>query len=468
MSRLVVVSNRVAPAKSSKSGGAGGLAVAVKAAMQERGGVWFGWSGRVFDHEPGPPDIFDVGRVTYALVDLPQRDHDEYYNGYANSTLWPLFHYRLDLTEFSRRNLAGYQRVNHLFASKLQPLLRPDDRIWVHDYHLIPMAEQLRAIGCRQRIGFFLHIPWPALEILLALPNHRNIVRALCAYDLVGFQTNRDLRAFWEYIELEAGGDVHDDGTVEVFGRRLRAAAFPIGIDTDTVAAYAAEAETSRQNRRLAESLGSRKMVIGVDRLDYSKGLVARMEAVDHLLKAYPDLRGRVTIMQIAPPSRADVPEYVEIRHQLEKIVGHVNGTYAEYDWVPIRYLNKGFTRRTLAGFYRLSRVGLVTPLRDGMNLVAKEYVAAQKPEDPGVLILSRFAGAAEELNSALIVNPHDVEGVADAMRQALSMPEGERRERWQEMFEWLKKYDVAAWQRSFTQALETAPYTSAPNSTAA
>lgn len=462
MNRLIIVSNRVAPAKSSKSGGEGGLAVAVKAAMQEKGGVWFGWSGRIFDHAPGPPDIFDVGRVTYALVDLSQRDHDEYYNGYANSTLWPLFHYRLDLTEFTRRNLAGYQRVNHLFASKLAPLVQPDDRIWVHDYHLIPMAEQLRAIGCQQRMGFFLHIPWPALEILLALPNHRSIVRALCAYDLIGFQTNRDLRAFWEYIELEAGGDVHDDGTIGAYGRVLRAAAFPIGIDTDTVANYAADAETSRQNRRLVASLQGRKMVIGVDRLDYSKGLVARMEAVDHLFKANPDLRGRVTTLQIAPPSRADVPEYVEIRQQLETIVGHVNGAYAEFDWVPIRYLNKGFTRRTLAGFYRLSHVGLVTPLRDGMNLVAKEYVAAQKAEDPGVLILSRFAGAAEELTGALIVNPYDVESVADAMRRALTMPLEERRERWQAMFDWLQRYDVAAWQRSFTEALETVPIKSA------
>jgi len=462
LSRLIIVSNRVTPAKSSKSGGEGGLAVAVKAAMQEQGGVWFGWSGRVFDHEPGPPDIFDVGRVTYALVDLSQRDHDEYYNGYANSTLWPLFHYRLDLTEFNRRNLAGYQRVNHLFASKLAPLLLPEDRIWVHDYQLIPMAEQLRAIGCQQRMGFFLHIPWPALEILLALPNHRNIVRALCAYDLVGFQTNRDLRAFWEYIELEAGGDVHDDGTIEAYGRKLRAAAFPISIDTDTVATYATEAETSRQNRRLTESLQGRKMVIGVDRLDYSKGLVARMEAVDHLFKAHPELRGRVTTLQIAPPSRADVPEYVEIRQQLETIVGHVNGAYAEYDWMPIRYLNKGFTRRTLAGFYRLSHVGLVTPLRDGMNLVAKEYVAAQKSEDPGVLVLSRFAGAAEELSSALIVNPYDVESVADAMWQALMMPLDERRERWQVMFDWLQRYDVGAWQRTFTAALETVPIKSA------
>ena len=462
MSRLIIVSNRVAPTKGSKSGAEGGLTVAVKAAMHEHGGVWFGWSGRIFDHEPGPPDVFDVGRTTYALIDLSQRDHDEYYNGYANSTLWPLFHYRLDLTEFSRSNLAGYQRVNHLFASKLQPLLQADDRIWVHDYHLIPMAEQLRAIGCQQRLGFFLHIPWPALEILLALPNHRTIVRALCAYDLIGFQTNRDLRAFWEYIELEASGEVHMDGTIEAYGRRLRAEAFPIGIDTDVVASYATAAESSRQNRRLAESLRGRKMVIGVDRLDYSKGLVARMEAIDHLFKTNPDLRGRVTTMQIAPPSRADVPEYVDIRHQLETVVGHVNGAYAEFDWMPIRYLNKGFTRRTLAGFYRLSRVGLVTPLRDGMNLVAKEFIAAQNPDNPGVLVLSRFAGAAEELNSALIVNPYDVEGVADAIRRALIMPEEERRERWQAMFDWLRRHDIAAWQRSFTEALAAAPVKSA------
>ncbi|HEY5598969.1 MAG TPA: trehalose-6-phosphate synthase, partial [Kiloniellales bacterium] len=192
--------------------------------------------------------------------------------------------------------------------------------------------------------------------------------------------------------------------------------------------------------------------------LDYSKGLVARMEAADHLFKANPNLRGNVTILQIAPPTRAEVPEYVEIRQQLEAIVGHVNGTYAEYDWMPIRYLNKGFTRRTLAGFFRLSQVGLVTPLRDGMNLVAKEYVAAQKSEDPGVLVLSRFAGAAEELTGALIVNPYDVEGVADAMRQALIMPRAERHERWLAMFKWLQQYDVTAWQQAFTEALGSVP----------
>ncbi len=458
MSRLVVVSNRVAPVKGKRSGAEGGLAIAVMAAMRERGGIWFGWSGKIYESEPGPPDIFGLGKMTYAIVDLSQRDYDEYYNGYANRTLWPLFHYRLDLTEFSRRTLAGYRRVNSLFASKLVPLLQPDDLIWVHDYHFIPLAEELRHAGCAQRIGFFLHIPWPSLEILLALPNHRRIVRALCAYDVVGFQTDKDLRAFTDYIELEAGGDVHADGTVEAFGRRLRAGAFPISIDTDTVARYAEEAAQSAQNKRLLESLRGRELMIGVDRLDYSKGLVARMEAVDHLLRIYPANRGRVVILQMAPPSREDVPEYLEIRRQLGAVVGRVNGTYAEFDWMPIRYLNKGLRRQTLAGFYRVSRVGLVTPLRDGMNLVAKEFVAAQDRENPGVLVLSRFAGAAQELNGALIVNPYDVEGVAEAMEKALTMPLKERRERWSGMYDWLRQYDVTAWQQSFVEALSEAP----------
>ena len=454
MSRLVVVSNRVAVIKRARTGGEGGLAVAVMAAMRERGGLWFGWSGQVFDREPGPPDIFDHGPVTYALVDLMRQDYEQYYNGYANRTLWPLFHYRLDLTEFARPYFVGYQRVNALFASKLKPLLAADDVIWVHDYHLIPMAEQLRTAGCGQRMGFFLHIPWPPLDVFLALPNHREIVRELCAYDLVGFQTETDLRHFFEYIELEADGEVYSDGRVRAFDRELRAGAFPISIDTRDVAEFAEKATGAAPYARLKESLGGRDLMIGVDRLDYSKGLIQRMEAVEQLLHSYPGNRDQVITLQIAPQSRSDVPEYMDIRERLDSVVGRVNGTYAEFDWMPIRYLTKGFNRRTLAGFLRASRVGLVTPLRDGMNLVAKEYVAAQDPKDPGVLVLSRFAGAAEELTDAIIVNPHDIEGMADAMQTALHMPLKERRRRWSAMFDWLCEHDIIAWQRSFLDVL--------------
>lgn len=455
MSRLVVVSNRVAAVKQSRPGAEGGLAVAVRAALRQRGGIWFGWSGKALDSDYNQPTLTEAGKITYATVDLSQRDYDEYYVGFANSTLWPLFHYRLDLAEFHQRTWSGYQRVNALFAHRLQPLLAESDTVWIHDYHFMLLAENLRAAGCRQKIGFFLHIPWPALEVLLALPMHRQIVKALCAYDLLGFQTEDHLHCFYDYIRREAGGEVGKDGTVKAFGRSLRALAFPIGIDTEMFARMASDSEGSRQVARLQESLGGRDLMIGVDRLDYSKGLVKRVEAFEHLLTAYPDNRSKVIFLQINPPSRSDVADYVDMRREMEATSGRVNATFAEYDWVPIRYLNKSFSRRVLAGFFRVSKVGLVTPLRDGMNLVAKEFVAAQSEEDPGVLVLSRFAGAARELDGALIVNPYDVEGVAERLQEALTMPLQARQERWQSMYKAIAANDVTAWRESFLRALQ-------------
>ncbi len=454
MSRLVVVSNRVAPVRRAGSGAEGGLAVAILAALRQSGGIWFGWSGQISEHDSNAPDLFDVGKLTYATLDLSQRDYDEYYHGFANRILWPVFHYRLDLTDFSRRNMAGYLRVNALFASRLKPLLKDDDLIWVHDYHLIPMAEQLRQAGCRNRIGFFLHIPWPALEVLLALPNHTGLVRAMCEYDLIGFQTATDLRAFSEYIEQEAGGRVSSDGIVRAFGRQAKAGVFPISIDTDNIAKISEEAYNSRQTQRLIESLQGRDLIIGADRLDYSKGLLQRLESFEHLLSVYPANRGRIVFLQISPPSRSDVPEYVDIRQQTESMVGHINANYSEFDWMPVRYLNKAFNRKTLTGFFRAGRVGLVTPLRDGMNLVAKEFVAAQMPEDPGALVLSRFGGAARELRESLIVNPYDIEGVAEAIQTALAMPLDERKDRWRAMFDRLLKNDITSWRESFLREL--------------
>jgi len=455
LSRLVVVSNRVPAVKQSRPGAEGGLAVAVRAALREHGGIWFGWSGKVLDRDYGQPTVTQTGKTTYATVDLTQRDYDDYYVGFSNSTLWPLFHYRLDLAEFAHRTWAGYQRVNTLFAHRLQPLLNDSDIVWIHDYHFMLMAENLRRADCRQRMGFFLHIPWPALQVLLALPMHREIVKALCAYDLIGFQTEDDLLNFQDYILREAGGEAGKDGTIGAFGRTLQAQAFPIGIDTEMFATMAEESEGSKQVDRLQESLGRRDLIIGVDRLDYSKGLIKRVEAFEHLLTAYPDNRGKVVFLQINPPSRSDVTDYVDIRQELEAAAGHVNGTFAEYDWMPIRYLNKSFSRRVLAGFFRISRVGFVTPLRDGMNLVAKEFVAAQSAKDPGALVLSRFAGAARELDGALIVNPYDVEDVAERLQEALAMPLEARQERWRSMYKAIAKNDVTAWRESFVQVLQ-------------
>ena len=454
--RLVIVSNRVGPIGHDKPS-QGGLAVAVRAALERAGGLWFGFSGSVSERPSEVPKLVSDGPITAATLDLSRRDYDEYYIGYANRVLWPLFHYRPSLIGYSRRNLAGYVRVNRAFARALAPMLLPEDLVWVHDYHLIPFGAALRELACRQPIGFFLHTPFPAAELMRLLPNHRDLVAALCAYDLVGFQTAADLEGFRDYLLRQAGGEDLGGGMLRAFGRTVRAAVFPIGIDVAAVAAQASEAEKSRQMRRLNDSIRDRALIIGVDRIDYSKGLPARFAAYSHLLEHVPQARGRTVLMQIAPPSRTDVPEYREIRRTLEAAAGNINGRFAEFDWTPLRYLNKTFNHRILTGFYRAARIGLVTPFRDGMNLVAKEYVAAQRPEDPGMLVLSCFAGAVRELGEAIVVNPYDVEAMAEAIWQGLEMPVGERRERWLAMMGTLQKNDINAWRERFIAALTAA-----------
>jgi trehalose 6-phosphate synthase len=454
--RLVVVSNRVGPIAAGTAS-QGGLAVALRAALERAGGLWFGFSGAI-NEAPNPmPILAKAGNITAATLDLTRHDYEEYYIGYANRVLWPLFHYRPSLIGFRRRDLAGYLRVNHAFAAALRPMLAEDDLVWVHDYHLIPLGAALRELGAAQAIGFFLHTPFPAAEMLRMLPNHRELIAALCAYDLVGFQTPSDLHGFRDYLLRVAGGADLGDGRLRGFGRSLRAGVFPVGIDVGAISRQAAAAETSRQMRRMRESLRDRALLIGVDRLDYSKGLAARFAAFSHLLESYPQARGRTVFLQIAPPSRSEVPEYREIRRALEAAAGHINGRYAEFDWTPLRYLNKSFNHRLLTGFYRAARLALVTPFRDGMNLVVKEYLASQSPDDPGVPVLSCFAGAAHELGEAIIVNPFDGEGMAEAIWQGLEMPLGERKERWGAMMQTLRRNDTHAWRERFIEALTAA-----------
>jgi trehalose 6-phosphate synthase len=451
--RLVVVSNRVGPISRSKAA-QGGLAVAIRAALEKAGGIWFGYSGTVSERPTNTPGLEIEGNITAATLDLTRRDYDEYYIGFANRVLWPLFHYRPSLIGFTRRDLAGYMRVNRNFARALAPMLQPGDLVWVHDYHLIPFAECLRRLGCRQPIGFFLHTPFPAAEVMRILPNHRELLEALCAYDLVGFQTASDRDGFRDYLMRWAGGEDLGGGAIRAFGRVVRAEVFPVGIDVDTIAAQAEAAEGSRQMRRLKDSIRDRALLIGVDRIDYSKGLPARFAAYSQMLEQYPQARGRTVFMQIASPSRSDVPEYRQIRQTLETAAGHINGRYAEFDWTPLRYLNKTFNHRILTGFYRAARIGLVTPYRDGMNLVAKEYLASQRPNDPGILVLSCFAGAAHELSEAILVNPFDQEGMADAIWQGLEMPLEQRKERWAAMMSTLRRNDTTAWRERFLDAL--------------
>jgi trehalose 6-phosphate synthase len=426
-------------------------------ALREYKGLWFGWSGETTEQFQSEPAVKEIGGITVATIDLEEQDLDEYYNGYANRTLWPLFHYRIDFTEYQRSFGQGYQRVNRRFAESVRPFIQPDDIVWVHDYHLIPLGRELRRLGVTNRIGFFLHIPWPARQLVLTLPKHRELVSTLFDYDLVGFHTREWLDAFHGYVLKEADGAVEADGRVSAFGRTTRAGAFPIGIDGREYAALAGSDGARDAYDRMIESLNGRRMIIGVDRLDYTKGLEDRFDAYAQFLADHPEAHEQVFLLQIATKSREDVDTYQEIRSRLDAAIGRINGDYATMDWVPVRYVNASHRRDELAGMYRAAAVGLVTPLRDGMNLVAKEYVASQDPADPGVLILSAFAGAALQMTEALIVNPFSREDVADAISRALAMDKPERVRRWEALMQGVVTDDVAAWRDSFVSALSAA-----------
>ena len=454
MSRLVVVSNRVADPRKTA---AGGLAVALGDALSTNGGLWFGWSGTIVeDGTPGDGKMHtqQAGNVTLVTVDLCREDHDSYYLGYSNGVLWPVFHYRLDLADFDAGYIGGYQRVNQMLARKLMPLLRPDDIIWVHDYHLIPMAAELRALGCTNRIGFFLHIPLPPPLILAAIPQHAWLIRSLFAYDLVGFQSQADVAHFSRYVGEEVEAEALDQHQFRAFGRTVHAQAFPIGIDVAEFAALTHGKEARELYERMKEEYSRRRLLLGVERLDYSKGLPQRLRAFRKLLQKYPENLRSATLIQIASPSREVLDSYSGLRQELERLCGAINGDFGELDWMPVRYIHRNFARKRLPGLYRVASVALVTPLRDGMNLVAKEFIAAQDPADPGVLVLSRFAGAAEQLKEALLVNPYDTHGTAESIQLALQMPLHERQARHQKLLARIRSQDVHWWRKSFLKAL--------------
>jgi trehalose 6-phosphate synthase len=432
--RLVIVSNRV-PLPSERGPQAGGLTVALADALQP-GSLWFGWSGRRSGSTTIEPRLHRADGITYATIDFSEADYRGFYVGFANGALWPLLHFRLGLVNFRREDYEGYRSVNRQFAESLTPLLRADDLIWVHDYHLFPLGEELRRLGVRNRIGFFLHTPFVPPALLHALPRSAELVRAMCCYDVVGFHTKIYRQAFLDCVREIVGIPAGSDGSFTYAGQHVRAIVDPIGIDADGFAEAAAHAEHSAEAVRLRESLGGRALAIGVDRLDYSKGLVNRFDAFARLLGKYPQHRRHVSFLQIAARSREDSGAYQRLRRELDQLVGDTNGRFSEFDWVPLRYMTRAVRRQTLAGFYRIARLALVTPLRDGMNLVAKEFVAAQDARDPGVLILSQFAGAAEDLTEALIVNPFDAEEIADAMHEGLSMPLEERLRRYRALRE--------------------------------
>jgi trehalose 6-phosphate synthase len=450
MSRVVLVSNRVLDL--SKAARAGGVAVVLANIARTRKALWFGWNGEV--KPAGEVDVIErKGRI--ATAPLSDIDYAGYYLGYANSVLWPVFHNRLDLAQFEAGFFERFVDVNRRLAGLLQPMLGPDDVIWVHDYHLIPFAAELRRRGVANPIGFFLHIPFPPWQTFMAVPEHKELARALAAYDLIGLQTKADVANLLNYMSNGAYGRIVPDGRIRVFDRLVSIASFPVGIDMTDFA-------KAKRAGSLVQSRSSVSRIVGVDRLDYTKGLPQKFKAFGRLLDKYPHYQRQVVLTQIAPPTRESVEGYSDIRHELETLAGSINGRLGELDWVPIHYIYRSTPRRTLGDIYRSSRVCMVTPLRDGMNLIAKEYVAAQDAADPGVLILSKFAGAAEEMTEALIVNPYSIEETADVIRDALEMTLVERCERHAALLAGLQKHDAAAWYQSFLEHLKRVRSTAA------
>ncbi|RZU99678.1 alpha,alpha-trehalose-phosphate synthase (UDP-forming) [Spiribacter vilamensis] len=447
MSRLIVVSNRV-PLPQPDQPQAGGLAVVLSDALSRRGGLWFGWSGQLTDYPASGPDHLHHDGIDYATIPLTRADYDDFYLGYANAVIWPVFHFNLGAMDYQRRYSHGYARVNARFADLLAPLVDPDDTIWIHDYHLMPLARELRERGLRNRIGFFLHIPFPDYDVLRAMPGHRGLLEDLCRFDLLGFQTDNDRHSFEESATRAIGALVRSSGRLRHRNRDLHTGVYPVGVAVDELADLSARTLTTPAVQRLLDGLGERDLVIGVDRLDYSKGLEQRFRAFESLLEDYPHRRGHTVLMQIASPSRGDIAEYAELRQRLEGLSGHINGAYGDLDWAPIHYLNRTFERGAVMGLYRAAGVGVVTPLRDGMNLVAKEFVASQDPDNPGVLVLSELAGAAAELTDAIQVNPYDTDAIAAGLNQALAMPLPERRRRYQRMMTVLRECDIGSWEQ--------------------
>lgn len=446
MSRLVVVSNRL-PLGDNPSGG---LVVAVEDALRGSGGLWVGFSGDPVESPADSLQFHSGARFERASFDLTPEDYDAYYLGYSNSVLWPLCHGRADLMRIMPEYVEGYRRVNARIADLLVPHLKPDDRIWVQDYQLFALAGELRRRGVECLIGHFLHIPFPGPADCAALPNPAELFEWLSHYDLLGFQAQRDLSNFTESARQLSEIEPLHDHRLRLCGRSLRAGVFPIGIDTS---AFIEEARTAPDEDRMRTLTGA-QMMIGVDRLDYSKGIPQRFRAFQMLLENNPDLIEKIAFLQIAPPTRESVAAYQDIREETEHLAGRVNGQFATVNWTPIRFIHRPIPRNVLAGLYRQARIGLVTPLADGMNLVAKEYVAAQDVSDPGVLILSRFAGAAETMEDALIINPHDPTELADAMARAMRMTANERRRRHSVLLREVVEHDVGWWSATYLDAL--------------
>ena len=448
--RLVIFSNRL-PVGDNPSGG---LVVAMRETMDAQGGLWIGTAGE--------PNTAVESRLTQhpganferLSMRLTHREWAEYYLGYANSVLWPICHGRPDLLDIRPEFFSTYKSVNARLAEMSVEHLRDDDVIWIHDYHLIPLAMELRKRGVKNKIGYFHHIPFPSAANIMAMSNFAELADWFVEYDLVGLQTQRDVAACLEVFRSLPGTQILLDGQLKKDEKTVRVKSFPISIDVDNFAEMAATAVTSR-SRVLPED---HRLIIGVDRLDYSKGLPQRLRGFQQFLRARDDNQPLVSLLQISPPTRESVTAYSDIRRELESLSGEVNGEFADIGYTPVQYIHRAVPRHDLAGYYRRASIGLVTSLADGMNLVAKEYVAAQDPDNPGVLILSSFAGAYEQMRDHVVgINPYDSDAVAKGLSVAVSMPLEDRKQRHRALMKDMRETDIAWWVNAYLKSLMAA-----------
>ncbi|MCK9508728.1 MAG: trehalose-6-phosphate synthase [Pigmentiphaga sp.] len=450
MSKIIIVSVRVANAHQPSTGG---LAVAVERLLeqQEVAGVWLGWNGVcVEDQASIELNVEDRGYYRALTFPFTQDQYDQFYCGYANTCLWPAFHYRLDLMNFLPQAYQQYLQVNQQIAQYLDQLAEPDDLIWIQDYHLIPLAHFCRERGMRQKIGLFLHTPFPCVDILKAVPRHEHWLPMLHAYDQVGLQSKSDHSALLTAMKIVSSG---------VKQRETRFGVYPIGIDVDLVQSMAESDEADLDAEGPSPHEPAPKTVISVDRLDYTKGLPQRFRTFSALLERYPDVKEQASYVQIAPSSRSDIMCYQLMQEELESLAGQINGQHATLNWTPIVYMNRAFPAPSLMKLLRQAQVGFISPLRDGMNLVAMEYVAAQDPDDPGVLVLSTFTGAAQCLDSGyLSVNPYDIDDTAQTLHKALHMPLAERQARHQVLLDQLREQCLGTWYQTFIRDLTGQP----------
>lgn len=467
--RLVVVSNRLpivlqrTDSQWTLEPGSGGLVSAMAPALSERGGIWIGWPGRPVPENGAwrkALEKFSADQgYRLAPVPLTEAEVEGFYRGFSNGVLWPLFHDLVGRTVFEPSFWHSYVEVNQKYGRAIVEETTPEDFVWVHDYQLMLAGEQVRRQANDdqdRRLGFFLHIPFPPVDIFLRLPWREEILDALLAFDLVGFQTPRDLDNFLGCLDrLKPDLEIHNGGRAKIYtkDRRVTAGAFPIGIDAQGFETKARSDEVTARIDVLRSKIGPYDIILGVDRLDYSKGLPERLLAFRDALDRYPDLQERVVLTQIVVPSREEVPEYQNLKERIDRMVGEINGAFSTAGWTPIQYIYRGISQTDLVSLYRMARISLVTSLKDGMNLVSKEFCACQV-ETPGNLILSEFAGAAAQLEAgATLVNPHHVEQIADTLVRSLEMDEEERRERMDHMREIVAEENIFWWLESFLDA---------------